>query len=157
GTRASKKGTRLLTLGTRAGSFPTVGRAQSRAVGDFLPTSHHGAGTSADAKTTKMSEPSLKKPEPPDESRMVVMMSIREFRRLIAEEVRAALQYEGVPVVDKDDGALLTPEQTAERMGVEVRWLYRHSKQLPFTRKLSRKVLQFSEAGLRKWLTARNR
>lgn len=47
---------------------------------------------------------------------------------------------------------LLNPEETATRLGVTVRWLYRHAKQLPFTRRLSRKALRFSEQGLQCWL-----
>lgn len=46
---------------------------------------------------------------------------------------------------------LLTPEEAAPLLGVSVRWLYRHAKRLPFTRRLSRKALRFSEAGLRRW------
>lgn len=52
---------------------------------------------------------------------------------------------------------LLTPEETAERLGISRRWLYRHSDTLPFTRRLSRKALRFSEAGLRKWQATRPR
>jgi hypothetical protein len=48
---------------------------------------------------------------------------------------------------------LLTPADVAERMGVSVRWVYRHANQWPFTRRLSRKVLRFSEAGLAKHLS----
>ena len=45
----------------------------------------------------------------------------------------------------------LSAEQAAPILGVTPRWLYRHSKQLPFARRISRKVLRFSESGLRKW------
>jgi len=51
--------------------------------------------------------------------------------------------------------AYLRPEEAARVLGVPVRWLYRHHRQLPFARKLSRKVLRFSEPGLRRWLAAR--
>jgi predicted DNA-binding transcriptional regulator AlpA len=50
---------------------------------------------------------------------------------------------------------LLTAEEAAAILKVSSRWLYRHAKKLPFTRRLSRKVLRFSEAGLRKWQGAR--
>ena len=43
---------------------------------------------------------------------------------------------------------LLTPEDAAARLGVGVRWLYRHADQFTFTRRLSRKCLRFSEQGL---------
>jgi len=47
---------------------------------------------------------------------------------------------------------LLTPEDAAARLGVTVRWLYRHSGKFTFTRKLSRKVLRFHEAGLLRFI-----
>jgi len=50
---------------------------------------------------------------------------------------------------------LLNPEEAATRLGVTVKWLYRHAKQLPFTRRLSRKALRFSEQGLQRWLAAK--
>lgn len=50
---------------------------------------------------------------------------------------------------------LLTPTEAAALLGVTVTWLYRHASRLPFTRRLSRKALRFSEAGLRRWLAAR--
>jgi len=50
---------------------------------------------------------------------------------------------------------LLTVEEVGPLMGVTPRWLYRHAKRLPFTKRLSRKALRFSEKGLRRWLAAR--
>ena len=50
---------------------------------------------------------------------------------------------------------LLTPPDAAALLGVTVTWLYRHAGRLPFARRLSRKALRFSEAGLRRWLAAR--
>lgn len=50
---------------------------------------------------------------------------------------------------------LLTPEETAKRLSVTVRWLYRNAKRLPFTRKLSRRVLRFEEAGLERYIRER--
>jgi predicted DNA-binding transcriptional regulator AlpA len=47
---------------------------------------------------------------------------------------------------------LLTPAEAAELLKVSVPWLHRHAKHLPFTRRLSRKALRFSEAGIRRWL-----
>lgn len=48
---------------------------------------------------------------------------------------------------------LLTPAVTAGRLGVKVRWLYRHAPDLPFTRRLSLRTLRFSEAGIARFLT----
>jgi predicted DNA-binding transcriptional regulator AlpA len=50
---------------------------------------------------------------------------------------------------------LLTPPEAAALLAVTVTWLYRHAGRLPFTRRLSRKALRFSEPGLRRWLAAR--
>ena len=50
---------------------------------------------------------------------------------------------------------LLTPEEAAALLQTTVPWLYRHHKQLPFARPLSRKRLRFSEAGLGRWLAAK--
>jgi len=47
---------------------------------------------------------------------------------------------------------LLSPEEAAALLGVTVRWIYRHAGQFTFTRKLSRKVLRFHEAGLRRYM-----
>jgi hypothetical protein len=53
------------------------------------------------------------------------------------------------------DDKLLTADEAAPILGVAPRWLYRHAGQLPFTRRLSRKVLRFSEAGLRRYAATR--
>jgi excisionase family DNA binding protein len=49
----------------------------------------------------------------------------------------------------------LTPAEAAKLMGVNQDWLYRHAKQLPFAKKLSRKALRFNENGLKRWLASR--
>jgi len=50
-----------------------------------------------------------------------------------------------------EDDRLLTADEAAPLLGVTPHWLYRHWKQLPFARRLSRRTLRFSEVGLRKW------
>ena len=50
---------------------------------------------------------------------------------------------------------LLTVGEAAALLGVSVKWLYRHAGRLPFARRLSPKVLRFSEVGLRKWTDRR--
>lgn len=54
-----------------------------------------------------------------------------------------------------DAERLLSPAEAAALLGVTVAWLYRHAGHLPFTRRLSRKALRFSEPGLRRWVAAR--
>jgi predicted DNA-binding transcriptional regulator AlpA len=98
---------------------------------------------------------SLKTPEPvpPDYDKMVVQLSVNELRRIVGEEIAAALQNGGGHAPEKD--GLLSPEEAAAILGQNVRWLYRHADKLPFTRRISRKNLRFSEGGLRRWLAAR--
>ena len=50
---------------------------------------------------------------------------------------------------------LLTPDEAADRLGVTRAWMYRHASKLPFTRRISRKVLRFSGKGLERWLETR--
>jgi hypothetical protein len=46
---------------------------------------------------------------------------------------------------------LIKPDQAAVLLSVSVDWIYRHASGLPFTKRLSRKALRFSKAGLLKW------
>jgi predicted DNA-binding transcriptional regulator AlpA len=50
---------------------------------------------------------------------------------------------------------LLTVGEAAAALRISPRWLYRHAKTLPFTRKLSRKVLRFSRSGITRWLATK--
>jgi excisionase family DNA binding protein len=61
---------------------------------------------------------------------------------------------QGVPKKSQDRN--LTVHEAAKLMGVKPSWLYRHSGKLPFTRRLSRRALRFSEKGLRRWLETRS-
>ncbi len=61
----------------------------------------------------------------------------------------------GHPPEPVTEDRLLTPQEAATLLSVTPRWLYRHAKGLPFTRRLSRKTLRFSETGLRRWQAAR--
>ena len=57
--------------------------------------------------------------------------------------------------VSPEDDTLLSADEAAPLLGVTPRWLYRNSRRLPFTRRLSRKVLRFSKSGLLRWITTR--
>ena len=59
------------------------------------------------------------------------------------------------PVSSGDADRLLTVDDASRILEVTPKWLYRHADRLPFTRRLSRKALRFSEPGLRKWLATR--
>jgi excisionase family DNA binding protein len=51
----------------------------------------------------------------------------------------------------KEEDELLTTSQAAELLNVHSDWLYKRAKNLPFTRRLSRKGLRFSRRGLLAW------
>lgn len=59
------------------------------------------------------------------------------------------------PVAAWSGEDLLTIDEAAVALRVSPRWLYRHAKSVPFSRKLSRKVLRFSRAGIARWLATR--
>ena len=46
---------------------------------------------------------------------------------------------------------LLSAAEVAARLGVPVRYVYRHARAWPFTRRLSPKTLRFSALGLDRW------
>jgi predicted DNA-binding transcriptional regulator AlpA len=55
----------------------------------------------------------------------------------------------------REPDRLLGVAEVASAMQVPESWLYRHWKTLPFARKLGRRTLRFSQAGLRKYLERR--
>jgi hypothetical protein len=56
---------------------------------------------------------------------------------------------------ERDTDRMLTADEAGAMLRRSRRWLYRNATHLPFARRLSRKNLLFSEAGLRKWLSAK--
>ncbi len=75
--------------------------------------------------------------------------------KLWAKLVTPSTNGNAHPVPPSETDKLLTPEEAADTLSVKVPWLYRNWQRLPFARKLSRKVLRFSEAGLRRWQATR--
>ena len=51
---------------------------------------------------------------------------------------------------------LLTVAEASQILGYQPAWLYRHSHELPFALRLSRRALRFDAAGLRRWLDTRH-
>jgi predicted DNA-binding transcriptional regulator AlpA len=76
-----------------------------------------------------------------------------QIRQIVREEIADA--HNGGVNHSTDTDPLLTPDHAAVLMGVNRRWMYRHADKLPFTRRLGRKNLRFSEAGLRRWIAAK--
>lgn len=76
-----------------------------------------------------------------------------ELKELIREILREEVNGHGMPPPEKD--RLMRPEELAQILDQNIRWVYRHAPQWTFTRRLSRKCLRFSEAGLRRWIAAK--
>lgn len=86
----------------------------------------------------------------------------------LTEELRAALwgaltaarAEAAVPQASKGDAPdapdrLLDAQQVAERLGVDRRWVYRHSDDWSFTKRLGSNTLRFDEKGLKRWMESR--
>jgi excisionase family DNA binding protein len=75
---------------------------------------------------------------------------------LLARLTRDSLKHVGPSQAPpREDDRLLTVEEAAKLLGVTPRWLYRHAGRLPFARRLSRKALRFSEAGIGRYVATR--
>jgi predicted DNA-binding transcriptional regulator AlpA len=85
----------------------------------------------------------------PDEA-MRLLACCSTAQSILLGRLMAANGHQPVSTEPEPD-RFLTPEEAAESLGVTPTWLYRHAKSLPFTKRISRKVLRFSEAGLRRW------
>ena len=55
----------------------------------------------------------------------------------------------------REEDRLLDAEEASRLLSVSSDWLYRHSRKLPFTRKLGAKMLRFSSQGIQKYLATR--
>ncbi len=91
----------------------------------------------------------------PDEARLLVAQ-LAAVQTALASHL-SAVPSSPTPSRSQAPDRLIAPSEAAERLGVTVRWLYRHANQLPFTRRLSRKALRFSEAGLNQYLEGKKR
>ncbi len=88
-----------------------------------------------------------------------VLADLRRQVRHLDADLEAAItrrlaQPHGQPAAPAEPDRLLKPEEAARLAGMTPNWFRRHGKDLPFARKLSRKALRFSEAGLRRWITS---
>ena len=83
-----------------------------------------------------------------------VLGQLAELQAIFLARLVAPNGSHAAPAPSEPD-RLLTAEEAAPILGMTPRWLYRHSRKLPFARRLSRKALRFSETGLRRYMAAR--
>lgn len=83
-----------------------------------------------------------------------MMVELATLQASLAARLSVATAVPSKQLDAREPDRLLTVKEVAPRLGVTPRWLYRHAKRLPFTRKLTRKTLRFSEIALRRWEAA---
>ncbi len=94
--------------------------------------------------------------EIPAEAIAPVITRLSSLQTALAARLIAAPANGGRPDSRReDDDELLTVADAAKLLNVSDDWVYRRAGRLPFTRRLSRKALRFSKAGLLKWRAAR--
>ena len=89
--------------------------------------------------------------EVPTEAIPPLLAQLAAAQGALAARLLCSSTVEGGQQSLQEKDSLLTAEQAAALLNVTPRWLYRHAKQLPFVRRLSRKVLRFSEVGIKRW------
>ena len=87
------------------------------------------------------------------DSTPLVTLTVGQAKELLRQVLREEQQGENTHVGENDP--LLTSEEAASYLNVKPRWLYRHANGLPFTKRLSRRKLRFSKAGLLRWRAAK--
>jgi len=85
------------------------------------------------------------------------LTELASLQAAVAARLGAARpEHAGADPASPDD-RLLTAEDVADRLQRSVDWVYRQAKHWPFTRRLTRRTVRFSEAGLERFLAARAR
>lgn len=75
-----------------------------------------------------------------------------ELKEILREVVREEIKAGGN---GREPDRLLEIEEAAKVLAVSVDWLYHNRKKLPFTRKLSPKMLRFSYREMLRWMEAK--
>ncbi len=89
--------------------------------------------------------------EIPPEAVPPLLIQISAVQTALAARLIGSVQPDSTQLSKTEPDTLLTAEQAAKILGVNKRWLHYHWKKLPFARRLSRKVLRFSENGIQRW------
>lgn len=85
-----------------------------------------------------------------DDSQMIVTMTVADLRRIVAEEVKAAMGPSG-----NGEDRLIDAEEAGKLMSVSPEWFYKNWKKLPFSVKVHHKMLRFSHAGIQRYIAAK--
>lgn len=88
-------------------------------------------------------------------SELATLIATRQLELAALQGALAGRSRSPESVADPASDRLLTAEEVADRFRSTVRWVYRQAGKWPFTRRLGRKKLLFSEAGLNRYLAHR--
>jgi predicted DNA-binding transcriptional regulator AlpA len=83
----------------------------------------------------------------PDAIGALESVKARAWARLVRPESMEASPQDADQTVNVQDAARL--------LGMSPTWVYRHADTLPFTRRVGRRALRFSVAGIRRYLARR--
>lgn len=93
----------------------------------------------------------LPEDELPDLLAALEGLRARVWLRLLRPPVESGEDEPREPEADQ----LLNAEEVAGVLSVATRYVYEHAAAWPFTRRLSRRTLRFSERGMYRWLDTR--
>lgn len=78
-----------------------------------------------------------------------------ELKTLEGRVMGRLLLSTGDAVNPREEDRMLTVDEAANMLRRGRQWIYRNAHTLPFVKRISRKSLLCSEAGLKRWLAAR--
>lgn len=84
-----------------------------------------------------------------------LLIELARLQAVVAARLSTNPTASPASISDSDSDRLLTAEEVAERLQRSVDWVYRQAKHWPFTRRLTRRTVRFSEAGLQRFLGQR--
>lgn len=82
------------------------------------------------------------------------LVQLASLQVALAAQLRAGPTSTDADLLVPASDRLLTAEDVAGRFGRSVAWVYRQAKHWTFTRRVTRRTLRFSEAGLSRWVAA---
>ena len=85
------------------------------------------------------------------QSRAAVVLAALAAEALAAATEPGAQVRPNKPASAGDHDRTLNADEIAAELGQTRRWVFRNARKLPFVRRISRKALAGSEAGLRRW------
>ena len=84
------------------------------------------------------------------------LASIQTLRDVLLVRIATASSITSTNQRTPDSEKMLTVAEASQRLRRSRQWLYRNAERLPFVKRISRKSMLISEAGLERWLSRRH-